>query len=379
MAFTAIDPADVQSDKPITTTLMDRVRTNFDDHENRISQSSGIIGEVVNGSFETAQGGNPTLPDKWACGSYAGGQVLLDTIRTMHGKKSLKMIHSVAGGGGGYAESDYIAISPMYCEPLNFAYWAEAAGMVIQVVARYYASDANGDPGLYLGERTIFSNSANMVQMWMGVQINYIPNAYLNARYVKYRLIGGANGSSVTGTVYFDAVGISLRRVVFPLDNPNPINLPDTRVYTYDSWGNAGPAFSITIPEGFRWLIVRVKLAGSSYTDEFGTTYYPIKARFFLNGGPSGRYSTEQQSVSGSTGYYQAPPDGNYQQFDLVYDLSGVAAGTYTLQFQARTAYAYHWMKCVNLVHECRNGLLIVNGQTLAITDSVDNLPIFTG
>ena len=78
MAFNALTPAEVAPDQPLSTTLLDKVRTNFDDHEARIQTSGGAVGEVLNGSFETPQGGNPNWPDKWAIGQYAGGQVLLD-------------------------------------------------------------------------------------------------------------------------------------------------------------------------------------------------------------------------------------------------------------------------------------------------------------
>src|SRR5512145_1341446 len=213
MAYVAITPAEVASDQPVTTTLMDKIRTNLDDHEQRLVASSGIIGEILNGSFETPQGGNPNWPDKWAIGQYAGGQVVLDGSDTAHGKKALKMIHSVSGGGGGYAESDYVAISPLYLPPLNIAYKCDQLALQVEVWMRYYAADANGDPGTYLGERCIYRNTASNPKFWEPLQIQKIPFAFSGARYAKFRLVGGVSGSTQTGTALFDACGIPIRRV----------------------------------------------------------------------------------------------------------------------------------------------------------------------
>ena len=60
----------------------------------------------------------------------------------------------------------------------------------------------------------------SLSSFWTSVQIQDIQLAYLTARYVKYRFVGGASGSAVTGTVYFDAVGVPIRRTVSYIEPP---------------------------------------------------------------------------------------------------------------------------------------------------------------
>lgn len=384
MAFSALTPQEVSPDQPVSTTLLDKVRTNFDDHEARLSASAGIVGEILNGSFETAQGGNPNWPDKWAIGQYSGGQVLLDSD-SVHGKKSLKMIHSVSGGGGGYAESDYVAVSPLYMPPLVFAYYGTAPGCPVEVWCRYYGQDGSNNPGTFLGERCIYQNNTGNPMVWSGVQIATVPMAYNGTRYVKYRFIGGVNGSTTTGSVWFDAVGVPIRRVYYPFDNPNPINLGVVAASYPQGWVNAGGAFNITIPAGFRWLVVQAQTIPSSQYDIDGNIVGgPAYARFFLNG-VAGKYSTEavdSRINSAWTGWPPTPPNNapNWAMQDLVYDLTGVAPGVYALQFQIQsTAWGYNnWLQspsAINLRHDCRSGLILANGSTLAFTDAYNSQP----
>jgi hypothetical protein len=380
MAFTAIAPAEVAPDQPVSTTLMDKIRTNFDDHEARLSASSGVIGEVLNGSFETAQGGNPNWPDKWTIGQYSGGQVLLDAASTAHGKKSLKMLHTVSGGGGGYAESDYVAMSAVYMPPLNFAYYCTVAAMSIEVWARYYAADSAGEPSTYLGERRIYYNNAGNPMTWSAAQIWNLPLAYGNARYVKYRFIGGTSGTAQTGTVWFDAVGVPIRRVIFPLDNPNPINQPG--IFCAGGWSAMGSAFNITIPANFRWLVVRGALFPFTYSDDYGTTYYRCYSRFYLSG-IAGKYSTAHSALATGQWSYSVPANtaGGWIWGDMVYDLTGVSAGTYALIFQGASEYSYQYFQSPSALseahHDLRSGYISADGTKMVWTDSFAGLPMW--
>lgn len=367
MAFTALTPAEVSPDQPVSTTLMDKIRGNFDDHEQRIAASSGIIGEVLNGSFETAQSGNPNWPDKWVIGQYSGGQVLLDT-NTCHGKKSLKMIHSVSGGGGGYAESDYIAVSNLYWTPLNFAYYATAVGMSVEVWARCYSADANGNPAAYLGEYCIYRNTSANPQIWSAAQVNNIPINYDGTRYVKYRFVGGVSGSTVTGSVYLDAVGIPIRLIQKPL--PGLINIPQAYVPINwpQAWYNVGSAFSVTIPSSsrFRWLVCQYEVSGSGGSDWYGPAYGWVQ--FYLNG-VAGKYSTQPGGQC----------NGAWQLLTAVYDLTGVTPGTYTLQSRCMgggpTENAQIAVRSQNLTHYFRTGFVSADATLMTYTDVYNSTP----
>lgn len=52
MAFLAIDPALVEPGDPVTAELMDLVRTNFDDHESRITATEAAFANTIPLTFE---------------------------------------------------------------------------------------------------------------------------------------------------------------------------------------------------------------------------------------------------------------------------------------------------------------------------------------
>lgn len=358
MAFIALTPAEIAPDQPVSTTLLQKVKDNFDDHENRIAVTAGVIGEILNGSFETPQGGNPNWPDKWAIGQYAGGSVLLDRD-TCHGKYSLKMVHSVAGGGGGYAETDYIGVSSLYFSPLNFAYKVTAVGMAIEAWARFYAADANGNPSTYLGEKRLYNNVTDNPLFWTSVQVTDIPIEFPTARYVKFRLIGGSSGSNVTGSAWFDAVGAPIR-VMRSYLTPTPFTAFVNRyIYAY-GWTNIGSAENVTVASGYRWLV----LPGwgvAGVADEW--TSYWAQIRFFLNG-VTGKYSlvitcTGSATVTG----------------DMVYDLTGIAPGTYSCQIQYTTQAGGYIFK--GTAGYLNNGVILANAYNGTYASTYNNVPMY--
>ena len=361
MAFIAMTPAEIAPDQPVSTTLLQKVKDNFDDHENRISVTAGVIGEILNGSFETPQGGNPNWPDKWAIGQYAGGSVLLDRD-TCHGKYSLKMVHSVAGGGGGYAETDYVGMSMLYIAPLNFAYKVTAAAMAIEVWARFYAADANGNPSTYLGEKRLYSNTTDNPLFWSSVQVADIPIEFPSARYVKYRLVGGASGSSTTGSVWFDGVGASIRTMrSYLVPTPFTTNPSQLYLYGYQQWMNFGSAENVTVASGYRWLVLpNWKLQGA--TDEWGYNY-PSSLRFYLNG-VAGKYS----SVLTAPGVSQVSGD-------IAYDLSGVAPGTYACQLQYYSQAGGPSVR--GTAGYLNNGVVLANAFSGTYTITHNNVPLY--
>lgn len=360
MAFNALTPAEVAPDQPLSTTLLDKIRTNFDDHEARITTGAGTVGEILNGSFETPQGGNPNWPDKWAIGQYAGGQVLLDRD-CIHGKYSLRMNHTVALGGGGYAETDYVGVSSLYWPPLNFAYMATAAGMAVEVWARFYAADANGEPSTFLGEKRIYNNTTDNPTFWTSVQIQDIQLAYITARYVKYRFVGGASGSAVTGTVYFDAVGVPIRRTVSYIEPP-PFSFGNTPLY-YGGWYNLYSPINVVMPFGLRWLVLSGFSISGSFDPEMGTPYQ-ASARFFLNG-VAGKYSSQLTAPGGAT-----------VQGDMAYDLTGVSPGTYSLQLQFWTQNSGA-LSAAGSKGYFTNAIILAKGSDGTYTQTYQNQPMY--
>jgi hypothetical protein len=362
MGFIALTDAEIAPDKPVSNDLLKKVKDNFDDHEARILSGSGGggsggIGEVLNGSFES-DSDLDGIPDNWTRYLYPGGSGAIDTADYAHGKKAYKLVHpGGVGNGGGYLESDYISVSHLFLSDLPFAYKASAAGTKVQVIARYFAADGSGNPGTYLGERVLWTYTNNPTR-WYGVTLTQIPISYTNARYVKYRLIGGHYDTNVAGSVWFDGVGVDPKPARQPLSDA--INQPQVSTWS-TGWTWVGSTWTVTVPTSqiFRWLAVQVEARAGSYWDEFqGTVVAPANMRFVLNNNQV--YSMEFRTSS-------------YTAFDKGYcygDISGLAPGTHSLRFQARMDSPYLGLfRSQNLVHWFGVGGFNVNAYLNTTTE----------
>lgn len=369
MGFVALTDAEIAPDKPVSNDLLKKVKDNFDDHEARILSGSGGggsggIGEVLNGSFES-DSDLDGIPDNWTRYLYPGGSSAFDVADYIHGKRSYKFVHpGGVGNGGGYLESDYIAVSNLFFPPLPMAFKSSVTGIKIQVVCRYYAADANGNPGGYLGERPLWTHTAGSAGRWYLAELTSIPLPYVNAKYVKFRLIGGHYDTNVAGSVWFDAVGVKQYPVVIPLTDA--VNQP--AVSWYGGWTWIGGTHTITIPTGanFRWLAIQVEVQAGYYywSDESGsgTEARPGNVRAHID--------TNQVLSSIFTG-------NNYTAYEKGYvyaDISGLSPGTHSLRFQgwmntsggiSQGAY----FRSPNLYHYFTSGKWNVNAYTGVITE----------
>lgn len=169
----------------------------------------GTLGtdSVLNGSFEI-DGDSDGVPDNWTKTLYPGGSFYLDSSNNVHGTQCIKIVHpGGSGNGGGYAESDYRMISPARLEVVSWIHWCTAASMKNMVQARYYTSAKT-----YISDETLYSSTVNPTSARMFSSALTIPS---DARFVKYRLIGGYTDTDVAGTAYFDAVSDGLKLDIF--------------------------------------------------------------------------------------------------------------------------------------------------------------------
>lgn len=331
MAFLPLTTGEVAPDQPVSTTLMDKIRTNFDDHEARLlaAAAGGSIGGILNGSFETANPSYPTWPKDWAVSNGTGGLVSLSTD-SCHGKQSVKIDHTLTNGGGAYVETDYVAVSSCFLPPLEFCYKATAATLVVKVIARYFGADANGNPvNPELGTHQLYRNVTDNPGSWTPVNVFKVPLKYWTARYVKYQFVVGEANTGALGSAYFDGVGVTNSRGVFTYTpriftfGPGPY-----RIDSY-SWVNLFSA-NILVPPGVKYLVLtgyRVQQYWSS----------DAAMRFLLPNLAATRYSTECRITFADDGYgglVQVAGMTGLQ--DMVYDLDGltIPAGGITTPIQ---------------------------------------------
>lgn len=330
MPFSGLTDQEIAPDKPVSTTLLKKIKDNFDDHEARIGGgggAAGAIGEVLNGSFEV-DSDSDGVPDNWTRQLYPAGTSAIDSSDYCHGLKSFRFTHpGGAGNGGGHLETGFISVSQLYSNPVPFAYKCSAAGIKVQVIARFFNAAQT-----YLGEQTLFSNVNNPLR-WYLVDLKNIPFAYPTARWIKYRFVGGATDVNVAGSVWFDAVG-------FP-QGPTRTRLSDSITFApysisyNNSWIATGAIHTLTIPASvlFKWLALKYQArAGWSQTsDETGSVNYysTLNSRvrvFQASGTPFSLYSTVSTITSNG--------GSDLTEQTAFVDISSLTAGVYRLQFE---------------------------------------------
>lgn len=197
MSYSALTAAEVAQDAFITTTLMSKIKDNFDYLYGQFSQ----VPDVPNGSFETDSDSDGT-PDNWTKNLYPGGALAADTTTPADGASAVKFVHpGGAGNGGGSLTSDYIPCSEYETYWLSFMHKASAAGMKNIVQIQYYtaAKVANG-----AAEEKYDSTDLGAPATWTQFIKQFTPTA--SSRYFKVIIIGGYTDTDVAGSAYFDAV-----------------------------------------------------------------------------------------------------------------------------------------------------------------------------
>jgi len=198
MSFVSLTDAEIAVDKPITQSLFQKIKDNFDSLNGYIA-GGGSAG-VSNGSAEIDSDADD-VPDGWTASEYTGGTIGIYTTAPEHGAAAFYMTHpGGAGNGGGTFTSDYVACDDMMTVSVDFIHWATAAGMKNQVNILWYDEDkvALGTPSTNAYSSTSNPTSATRFQRAV------VPQS--GARYYRVQLVGGYTDTDVTGTAYFDGV-----------------------------------------------------------------------------------------------------------------------------------------------------------------------------
>ena len=204
MPYSAILNENIQVGDPITQSLMQKIKDNFDFIYGVVGAGGDGTGGIQNPSFDVDSDSDGD-PDNWTLADYAAGSHALDATNALHGAYALKFVHpGGAGNGGGYADSSFMECSELRPFVVNFLHKCSQSGVKVQVVVRYFTEalvDLSAD-------ETIYSTTTNPTTATSIATSAATPPA--TAQYCKIRFIGGATdtdpGSSTN--IWFDGVSL---------------------------------------------------------------------------------------------------------------------------------------------------------------------------
>ena len=197
MAFVSLTDAEIAVDKPITQSLFQKVKDNFD----ALNGANQSINAVSNGSAEVDTDAD-NRPDGWTWSAYTGGSGGIYTTSPEHGAASFYMTRPTgSGNGGGTFTSDYVACSDLVTVTCEFIHWCTVAGMKNQVKLLWYNK---AKVALGTASTTIYDSVANPTSATMFMR-GAMPPA--GALYYRVQLVGGYTDTNVANaTAYFDGV-----------------------------------------------------------------------------------------------------------------------------------------------------------------------------
>lgn len=230
MAYDPLTAAELQVGKPVSETLLNKIKGNFEYLFGTIDSLGSV--DIPNGSAEVDSDADGT-PDSWTFTPYAGGSGTRDTANAAHGAACFAATHpGGAGNGGGYFESDYVACSPQMLEVLSLVHWATAAGMHNKIDVRFF--DASK---VYQSTQTVYDSTAAPTAATR-ILAGFTPPA--GCTFFKVQLHGGVDDVDVAGTAFFDGV---------------------TRLTSHDKLTYSTPAFPGILASNASTLVDRASVA----------------------------------------------------------------------------------------------------------------------
>ena len=207
MGYVALTSAEVQVDYPVNTTMMTKIKDNFD---YLFSNSAGGVG-INNPSFEVDADADK-IPDNWTKTLFSGGAASITTVSSYvnHGANAFKFTHPGGNGnGGGQLKSDYVGCSTNQQLMISFSLLSTPANCRSKVRLDWYNNGFTT-----IGETTIFDSSALTT-----AYTNYCRGTQppTSAKWLTVALIGGTTESTVAGAVYFDNIDA---RTLPPVSSP---------------------------------------------------------------------------------------------------------------------------------------------------------------
>ncbi len=262
MAFEPLTEEEIQPDRFAKNEVFEKIRNDL----NYLYEQMNPGFSLRNPQFELDVDADG-IPDGWTVSYYPGGSGGFEIANPLFGAKSWKFIHpGGSGNGGGYLESDYIPCGWGAVLPLSLMINATASALVVKVQVRFY------DKALaFILSRDMYAPAnAPTIPTRVNISGTIAPN---DARFVKYRLVGGDPANATAGYVRFD----DLRPVsVAPGEFmwPDVIDQAECNATT-TTFVDIGAAHVINIPsEGVGTLRIRIEGKGQgTLRARIGATY----------------------------------------------------------------------------------------------------------
>ena len=205
MAYVAFTSAEVQVDQPVNSSMMGKMKDNFD---YLYSQSGGVVG-INNPSFEIDADADK-IPDNWTVSLFSGGAASITTVSSYvdHGGRAFRFTHPGGNSnGGGMLKSDYVGCSTGQVVQISFSLQSSPINCRSKVQAEWYKNDFSTIGGI----STIFDSSALSTSY---KRYRRTAQAPTSAKWMTVNLIGGTTESTVAGAVYFDNIGADVSNLL---------------------------------------------------------------------------------------------------------------------------------------------------------------------
>ncbi len=282
MAYSAITAGEVDSDSPITATLMGKMKDNFIDHENRIS----VLAQagIPNSSFEVDADAD-SVPDNWTRNLFNGGAGAYSTTDFVLGTKSYKLTRlSGATYGAGSLTSDYVECSFLEELNLGIAFKSSAASVKNSVYIRFFDKDkvemATGYWYTSGTGRQLWTKSDSMPLFWTWLRILKV-GVPISARYYKIIFAAGEVDATYNAAadIYVDRITNDPAALGYGILGETIDQAEVTN--TSATFADIGSTYSITVPAAAKYLDVEIQVKDGYTTENYfasgraaiGTTY----------------------------------------------------------------------------------------------------------
>jgi hypothetical protein len=195
MGFTSFTTAELNIDKPITSTSIKKIRNNIEWMKNAYQYN---LSNLPNPDFEYVENGLPAL---WDCATYEGGYVGVSTSVSYNGGRSLMFVHDGGTRSGGEAVSDFIPMGTVGNASVT-VYWAAWGTTTVKYMVKFIQYDRTFTPLSTITETTWATVTSPNVH---GFTLGRDFAKAAGARWSKIKFMTStAAGDTAAGTVYID-------------------------------------------------------------------------------------------------------------------------------------------------------------------------------
>lgn len=174
----------------------------------QLASTTGDKASIVNGSFEI-DGDADGVPDGWTKSDFTGGVLSitgngLADANCYSGARAIKYVHpGGASNGGGTITSTEFEVSPSKTYAFSWVTYSTAAGLVNITYIEWFTAAKT-----LISTTTLETLSANNPSAWSQQGSVAVPPS--TARFAKLKFSLGDSSGSTGGSVYLDAVSVSV-------------------------------------------------------------------------------------------------------------------------------------------------------------------------